>query len=217
MAIDQRQALDALIRERREDYVSLSRLIGRNAAYIQQFIRRGSPRKLDEDDRRTLARYFGVPESALGAPPPPPAPIKVGGMIAVPQLAIGASAGPGALPGDERPRARLAFSKEQIRALGAHRPEALTLVQVEGDSMEPSLSNGDDILVDASQSLPPLRDGIYVLRMEDAIMVKRLALNPATRRLAIKSDNPAYPSWDDIAPDAVEVIGRVIWAGRKVG
>jgi len=63
---DARIALERLIADRGENYADLSRLIGRNPAYIQQFIKRGTPRKLDEDDRRVLARYFGVPEQMLG-------------------------------------------------------------------------------------------------------------------------------------------------------
>ncbi len=63
---DVRTILDRLIQERGSDYTAISRLLGRNAAYIQQFIRRGSPRKLDEDDRRKLARFFGVEETILG-------------------------------------------------------------------------------------------------------------------------------------------------------
>ena len=35
---------------------ALSELLGRNPSYLQQFIRKGSPRKLEENDRRTLAR-----------------------------------------------------------------------------------------------------------------------------------------------------------------
>ena len=61
-----RIALDRLIAERGENYADLSRLIGRNPAYIQQFIKRGTPRKLDEADRHVLARYFGVAEQMLG-------------------------------------------------------------------------------------------------------------------------------------------------------
>ena len=56
MATDPRANLDRLIRERGEDYVGLSRLLGRNAAYVQQYIKRGTPRRLAEDDRRLLAR-----------------------------------------------------------------------------------------------------------------------------------------------------------------
>ena len=43
---DARAVLQKLIEDRREDYSGLSRLIGRNAAYIQQFIKRGTPRKM---------------------------------------------------------------------------------------------------------------------------------------------------------------------------
>lgn len=38
-----RQALDDLIRERDETYAAVSRLLGRNSAYIQQYIKRGTP------------------------------------------------------------------------------------------------------------------------------------------------------------------------------
>src|SRR3954454_18231006 len=70
METDPRAALAALIEARGEDYAGLSRLIGRNSAYIQQFIKRGTPRRLAEQDRRRLAAYFGVEESLLGGPEP---------------------------------------------------------------------------------------------------------------------------------------------------
>src|SRR3546814_20171868 len=63
-----RSRLDALISAKGEDYSSISRLIGRNAAYIQQFIKRGIPRRLSEGDRKRIARYFGVAEEELGGP-----------------------------------------------------------------------------------------------------------------------------------------------------
>src|SRR3546814_17130380 len=66
-----REELDRLIQQRRLGYSSISRMIGRNSSYIQQFIKRGSPRKLDDDDRRTLASFFGVDEQVLGGPPAP--------------------------------------------------------------------------------------------------------------------------------------------------
>ena len=57
--------LDRLIQRNGESYLSISRLLGRNAAYVQQFIKRGSPRTLDEDDRHLLAAYFSIDESEL--------------------------------------------------------------------------------------------------------------------------------------------------------
>lgn len=85
--------------------------------------------------------------------------------------------------------------------------------------MLPTLSEGDEILVDRGDAADRLRDGIYVLRVEEALLVKRIALNPAGlggRRLSIRSDNPAYPDWEDCDPAAVEIIGRVIWVGRRM-
>ena len=93
-----------MARERGVGYAALSRLLGRNPAYVQQFIKRGSPRKLEEADRGTLARFFGVAESALGGP----AGIQVLAtgrdgergrpttLIPIPRLNIDASAGSGA-------------------------------------------------------------------------------------------------------------------------
>jgi phage repressor protein C with HTH and peptisase S24 domain len=92
----------------------------------------------------------------------------------------------------------------------------LSFIRVEGDSMSPTLSNGDDILVDRGDALDRLRDGIYVLRRDDTLMVKRVALNPSSRLATIKSDNPAYPEWRDCALDAIEILGRVIWVGRRI-
>ena len=83
--------------------------------------------------------------------------------------------------------------------------------------MAPTLSDGDEILVDRGDVGDRLRDGIYVLRIDDALVVKRVALNPAARTLSIRSDNPAYPGWPDCDLAAVDLVGRVVWAGRRIG
>ena len=63
---------------------------------------------------------------------------------------------------------------------------------------------------------PELRDGIYVLRVDNALIVKRVAMNPANRRFTIKSDNDGYPDWPDCDLGSLEIVGRVIWAGRRL-
>jgi hypothetical protein len=207
-----RAELQRLIDERGEDYASLSRLLGRNSAYVQQYMKRGSPKKLPEDERRVLARYFGVSEELLGGPPPE----IPGNLIGVPWLSVGASAGPGAITDSEHAGAHFAFDAKWLRTVGAGDPKRLSIIRVEGDSMEPTLANGDEILVEAVGGRERLRDGIYVLRMDDALVVKRLALNPAGKRVSITSDNPAYPSWPDCPIKSVDIVGRVVWAGRRI-
>lgn len=82
--------------------------------------------------------------------------------------------------------------------------------------MAPTLDDGDDILVDGGDAASRLRDGIYVLRMEDVLMVKRVARVPGQGRIAVISDNPHYRNWDDLPMTAVQLVGRVIWTGRRV-
>lgn len=209
-----RTTLDRLIRDRGEDYAALSRLIGRNPAYVQQFIRRGSPRRLAEADRKTLARYLGVSEAILGGGPDE-ADAAAATLVAVPHLHVAASAGPGAVAEAEPILARMGFDRAWLKKLTAS-PNQVSAITVRGDSMHPTLMDGDDILVDSSDSADRLRDGIYVLRVDDALLVKRIARHPATGRISIRSDNSAYPDWEDCDPAALSVIGRVIWAGRRL-
>ena len=225
---DVRQTLERLIAARGVSLAGVSQLLGKNPAYIQQFIRRGTPKRLDERDRRILAQFFGVSEQALGAPDDA-VPVRQGRgargparngplparMRLIPRLAVGASAGPGALAEDEAPVAEIAFDEAWLRRLGAG-SDAVTMIRVEGDSMAPTLNDGDDILVAMHGGTgTPRRDGIHVLRMDDALIVKRLAFRP-DGRLSVTSDNALYPSFPDLAPESVHIVGRVIWAGRRV-
>lgn len=221
---DPRQILEAAIQQRGEDYSSLSRLIGRNAAYIQQFIKRGVPRRLAEEDRRRLSRYLSIPEEKLGGPPASSPALassaspraRDGDLVLVPRLDIRASAGHGAFDVDERPVARLGFHPGWLREITGGSPAGLSMIRVSGDSMNPTLADGDEILVDRNDAADRLRDGIYVLRVDDTLMVKRLAIDPAARSITIVSDNSAYPTWPNRDPARIEVIGRAVWTGRRL-
>lgn len=208
---DPRTALDRLVTENGDDYAGLSKLVGRNAAYIQQFIKRGTPKRLPEAERGILARYFGVEEHVLGGVVPP---ATKSGLRLIPKLAVGASAGPGAMDEGEALAGKIGFDEKWLRKMGLD-PAQLSLIRVAGDSMAPTLNDGDDIMVDRAAANTPLRDGIHVIRMDDVLMVKRLARGPAGR-LSVLSDNPAYPDWADVDGAAVTVIGRVVWAGRRL-
>jgi len=193
----------------------LSELIGRNATYLQQFIRKGSPRKLEENDRHTLAQFFGIDESELRAAEDNSLPSSVklvrSDWVEVPRLALGASAGPGLLAGEELPIGAFRFGARWLREQGLDATQ-LSAIRVEGDSMEATLRDGDEILVDRTPRVP--RDGIHVVRVGDALLVKRLDIGrPGV--VALVSDNPAYRTLE-LAPDEVEVIGRVVWKSGRL-
>jgi hypothetical protein len=215
---DPRARLVALVATQGVSLAGLSALLGRNASYLQQFVRKGSPRKLEENDRRTLARFFGVDESELGGGVDDGAPgsylgqRKTSGEWAdIPRLPLGASAGAGALSGVELPVGQLRFSARWLKANGLE-PAMLSAIEVEGDSMEPVLRDGDEILVDRTPR--PLRAGIHVLRVDEVLLVKRIERLGA-ERLRLISDNPAYAPVERPL-DGVEVIGRVVWKGGRL-
>lgn len=208
---DARVALEQLIADNGDDYASMSKLVGRNAAYIQQFIKRGSPRMLPEKERGILARYFGVDEVMLGASKTTQSSTA---LRLIPYLAAEASAGQGALDAEDYLTGKIAFAPEWLKKLVGN-PDALSLISVRGDSMSPTLNDGDDIMVEVREANDPLREGIYVLRMEDSLMVKRLAVGPAGE-LSILSDNPTWPDWENVKPEELHIIGRVVWVGHKL-
>lgn len=103
-----RARLLALAQARGVSLSALSELLGRNPSYLQQFIRKGSPRKLEEQDRATLARFLGVGEEELREPQEnsyvkPLRQADSGEWVEVPRLDLGASAGPGRVAEGRRP------------------------------------------------------------------------------------------------------------------
>ena len=199
----QRAALAALIEQHGESYAALSRRIGRNAAYLQQFVTRGHPRELAERDRQFLARYLGVADSALGGGELP-------GVAEVPRLDLGASAGPGGIVDVEARRRPALLADDLLRQLGVRRTAA-SVIRVAGESMEPTLCDGDEILVDRDRR--EVGPGVHVVRADGVLLVKRL--RRAIGGVELVSDNPDYPPVLRRGED-VELIGRVVWLGRTI-
>lgn len=203
---DPRAALDALIAGNGAGYAALSRMLGRNAAYLQQYIHRGTPRVLAERDRALLAGYLGVDEQVLGAPlrvPP----------VAVRRLDVPAAAGHGGLEEEDRALSVLQVDPALLARLGV-RADAISILRARGESMEPLIHDGDEIMVDGSDCRVGARGGVYVLRIEGRLVVKDVVREG--RRLRISSRNPAFPALAEVAPDAVEVLGRVVWLSRAL-
>jgi phage repressor protein C with HTH and peptisase S24 domain len=214
---DPRCVLDRIARTRGVDYAALSRLVGRNAAYIQQYIKRGTPRVLPERERTLIADFLMIDEQLLGAPSPR-TPIRAANdLVAVPRLDVGAAAGAGSMAEDDHAVSQIGFDQRWLRKLTAS-PQRLSIIGVDGDSMLPTLSHGDDIMVDSGDGVERLRDGIYVLRRDGVLLVKRLTrgLTLAAGHINIISDNAAYPAEHGVAVDDLTIVGRVVWAGRRI-
>ena len=223
-----------LIQQRRTDLKKASLAIGRNAAYLQQYLYRGIPKTLPEDAREALAAFLGVPEESLrpaktesavepalpqvvAASPPTAIGGGMPGFSQVPELDVRASAGHGAFhEGDEEIKAVWMFPDAVIRHELRARSANLRIITIDGDSMEPLLASGDRVLVDTSQRVPA-PPGIFVIWDGLGIVAKRIEHIPTAEpsRIVIKSVNPIYGDYER-PTEEVNIIGRVIWAGKKL-
>ena len=102
--------------------------------------------------------------------------------------------------------------RNQFRA----RPQDLRMITVDGDSMEPLLSSGDHILIDASQQVP-VPPGIFVIWDGMGLVAKRVEHLPNSDppKMVIKSINPEYASYEQLATE-VRVVGRAVWVARRL-
>ena len=207
--MDPRERLTELAASRHVSLAALSRMIGRNSSYLQQFVTKGSPRKLEEEDRRKLADFFAVAESELGAPDDRGEPR--GEFVDIPRLPLEASAGPGATAAQEIPFDSFRFSRRWLREQGLEANQ-LSAIRVMGDSMDPLLRDGDEILVDRTPRA--FREGVHVVRLGEALHVKLLQAVPPGR-LRLISKNPAYEPVE-VAMADVDVVGRVVWKGGRL-
>lgn len=136
----------------------------------------------------------------------------------VPLYDVRASAGHGALVEGESVADALVFKRQWIHQELHANPADLYLIHVDGESMEPTLRPGDVILVDRRSAQAVPRDGIYVLRMDGSLLVKRLQRLPG-KKVKVTSDNPAYEPFElplDDPGDDMAIIGRVVWSGRRM-
>lgn len=214
-----RERLQSLARGAGASLAELSRVIGRNPAYLQQYVTRASPRHLDGADLRKIAEYLGasprvIETRRLDDMPPDSPPgrraVSAEDWVDVPRLALGASAGPGAFSAEEIPFDAYRFTRRWLREMGLDGAD-LTAIRVEGDSMEPMLRSGDEIFVDRNKRGG---EGIFVVRVGEALHVKQVHLGTGST-VRMVSLNDAYPPVE-LPRDEVTVIGRVVWKGGRV-
>jgi phage repressor protein C with HTH and peptisase S24 domain len=89
-------------------------------------------------------------------------------------------------------------------------------MHVEGDSMTPTLVDGDIVLVDTARKIPT-PPGIFVLHDGMGLVAKRLEHIPQSDppRVRIISDNSFYQPYECTA-DEVNIIGRIRWFAREM-
>ena len=217
-----RENLAELFRAKNIELKAASMALGKNHAYLYQHIHKGSPKKLDGDDRRKLAMMLGVRESDLlqeGETVNDMKPIAVykqgEDYTKIPVYDVACSAGDGAMVEAEHILYHASFPTPWLKSITSTPIHKLAVIRVQGDSMIPTLSNDDTVLVDMTQTYPR-GDGIYVVIYDDLCLVKRVRVDPVRKLASVISDNPYYSPVENLKPEEIRVVGRVIWLGRRV-
>lgn len=137
-------------------------------------------------------------------------------LFSVPQYAIQASAGGGSLIEAEPIEQHLTLSKEWLKREGITSADLIG-IYAQGDSMEPTITSGDSLLIDRDKNRVGSDGGIYVINYEGELFVKRVQ-RLLDGRIAVTSDNKNHMSIEISKNDLerLKIIGRVVWFGRKI-
>ena len=207
------------------NYSTLAIRLGKNPTYIQKFCKEDSPRRLDEYVRRGLAEILQVDEQELTDLPVTPhftgtasAAEKLASFLTKDDVVIDmidatACCGDGIDNLPEKVCGHWKLPAVEFKSITAGKPENIKMLRVQGDSMTPTINEGDFVWVDISNNFAS-SDGIYLIRMATGLAVKRLQAGLSD--IVIKSDNSRY---SDItaAVGEIQIIGKVVYIlnGRK--
>lgn len=137
-------------------------------------------------------------------------------FVHIPRYEVEASAGGGSVIHGEQVVDYLSFRAEWVRNSLGVSVRDLALISVIGDSMEPTLSEGDVVLLDMTTK--GVMDGsIYALQLNGGLLVKRIQ-RKLDGSIVVKPDNPRYDTEiiSEDSADLLKIIGRVVWVGRRL-
>ena len=167
------------------------------------------------DDPTPVARLLCALADATGARHPDDrdaraGPADDGDYVGVSELA--SAAGAGAVVYDERVTGRIKFRRAWLARHGLSARDC-RVIQVIGESMEPTLADGCSILVNHARRQRRVGH-IYVVRTGDGLVVKRAGRDVSGAWLLV-SDNPNKLAWPNRPwPAEAQIVGEVRWAAR---
>ena len=137
-------------------------------------------------------------------------------FVGIPRFDVRLSAGSGTFSDRAVVLDQIPFTARFLRRkLSRGSTDGLAIVEAAGDSMEPTISDGDLVMVDTHDRSPG--DGLYALVFDDSLLIKRLYR--LLDGVEIGSDNrdlypPITVPRDRLSE--VQIVGRVRWIGRVV-
>lgn len=105
------------------------------------------------------------------------------------------------------------FPRAWVTSITSTPPSMLTFSRGRGDSMQPTIQDGDMVLIDRSQRAVREWDAIWAMTIGEMAMIKRVRV--LGEQVHILSDNERVPA-ENIFHEEINIVGRVIFIGRRL-
>lgn len=169
-------------------------------------------RDLTFDEARKLVRHYRIDQK--GGQVEPGETIEDLGISLVPEIDLGFSMGGGTVLEQFEQRGQVPFKSDWLRGMHRGALSQLVVARGEGDSMQPTILDGDLVLIDTAQNAITSQDRIWAVAWGDLGMIKRVRRQPAGTYLLLSDNNTVSPI--EAVDGEMHVIGRVIWIGRRM-
>ena len=210
-----RKRLEKQILSTGHTFREVSLNIGRKDSYIQQYVKYGFPKRLSEIDRKHVCQYLNMEETELMDDELMRNGVSQNQLLKLKELKNDAKDYICIDIYDPRPGdsvtdhliGRMAINFKEFYGWCNGNPYNLKMMRFNSDSMEPRIPSGSLIMFDSS-IMEYTGDGLYVVRFDDRITLKRLQ-KTGNESYMLKTENPRY---QDVrcAQEEIEIIGRAI-------
>lgn len=167
-------------------------------------------RDLSFDEAVSLMKHYSID----GHSPSPAEQMRGQGIVFVEEVDLALGMGGGNYVELVESKGFVPFKEEWLKGLSRGELTSLRVVRGEGDSMQPTILDGDIVLIDMAQSNINAQDRIWAVFWGDLGMIKRVRRTPGGSFMLL-SDNPAISPIEAVDGE-MHVLGRVIWIGRRI-
>ena len=223
--------LENTIKEKGLSLNALSLQLGKNSTYLFHFVKRNSPKRLDENTRRKLATILNVDEQRLCDFPLPNTVIQDKlstltsffnfskqddtQMVSIDVIDMG-----GVNKGRFEQIKKNIIGKEILSCellnhYCSSSPKNILICKVVGDAMSPTINAGDFVWVDLSYSVPT-SDGIYLISTNSDTIIRRIQINPFDNSADISSDNTSYKPINVKDIKNLNICGKICYLAHKI-
>lgn len=167
-------------------------------------------RDLSFDEARALISHYSIDEAG----PTLEQEMASQGIAMVEEVDLALGMGGGMYAELAESKGFVPFKREWLDGLHRGALSSLRVVRGEGDSMQPTILDGDLVLIDMAQNSIMAQDRIWAVFWGDLGMIKRVRRTPGGT-FQLLSDNPAISPVEAVDGE-MHVLGRVIWIGRRI-